>query len=64
MKNFIGRLINLLMIAGTLLGILLLTLPDYRYKTECLFGMLIGYLFITGLNYLFLSRVTVWNSSK
>ena len=61
MANFFKRFVNLLAVLGTLLGIILLMLPDYNYRFECIVGMAIGYGFIAGINYLLFNKLTVWN---
>jgi len=61
MIAFLKRFVNLLSIIGTGIGLLLLVLPSYRYKIECLVGMIIGYAFIAGLNYLLFNKPVIWN---
>jgi hypothetical protein len=61
MKNFFKRFVNSLAILGTCIGIGLLSLSNYNFKIECLQLMVVGYVFIAGLNYLFFGKPTIWN---
>ena len=61
MINFLKRFVNILAIIGTGTGVALLFTPSYQYKTECFFGMIVGYVCIAGLNYLLFSKPVIWN---
>jgi hypothetical protein len=67
MINLLKRFVNLLSIIGTGIGVLMLTVPLLSGAgtgpklIEVVSGMIAGYIFITGLNYLLFSRPVIWN---
>ena len=66
MFNLLKRFVNLLSIIGTGIGVLILILPLLPGHTgpkliEVVSGMIAGYIFITGLNYLLFSKPVIWN---
>jgi hypothetical protein len=64
MKNLFKRLVNTLMIIGTLLGLWLLTLPTYQYKLECLGVMVFGYALTAAVNYILFNSPRIWNTQE
>ena len=61
MINFLKRFVNLLLIIGTGIGVFLLLSPDYQYRLECFYGMIVGYLCTLGLNYLLFGKTVIWH---
>ena len=62
MKKLLKRVVNVLSMVGTLLGLFLLLSPSYPYRLECLLGMAFGYGIIIAINYILFSKPTIWNS--